>query len=200
MFGTIIIEDQINVFPCELNNFSESLSLNSQSNSNPETVDPLVILRNRINDKYLNKVVKNAGLMIYFVGFDGVDHADIDDDGGLLYSVTFKMIAFKPYIGEIIEGVIVGSDSTGLTVSLGFFNDVKIPCSDLREPKSIDSNTKLWSWDYENHKLYYFIDSTIRFKVSNILFNDQVNDNEMPSMVIVGNVQGDGLGMISWWI
>ncbi|KAJ1610544.1 RPB7 subunit of the RNA polymerase III [Cryptosporidium canis] len=199
MFGTINIEDQVNVSPSELNHFSESPSLDLQSNSDSKVTDPLVILRKRINDKYLNKVVKNAGLMIYFIGFDDIGHAEIDDDGGLLYSVTFKMIAFKPYIGEIIEGVVIGSDSTGLTVSLGFFNDVKIPCSDLREPKSIDSNTKLWSWEYENHKLCYFIDSTIRFRVSNVVFNDQTHDSGLPSMVILGNVQSDGLGMISWW-
>ncbi|OII74638.1 RPB7 subunit of the RNA polymerase [Cryptosporidium ubiquitum] len=199
MFGVITIEDQINVFPNELNNFSEICLKSLQKNRSPKIDDPLVILRNRINDKYLNKVVKNVGLMVHFVGFDCVDHADIDDEGGLIFCVTFKMISFKPYIGEVIEGVVIDSDSTGLTVSLGFFNDIKIPCNDLREPKSIDSNTKIWSWDYENHKLCYFIDFRIRFKVSSIVFNDQVYDNCLPSMVIVGNVQNDGLGMISWW-
>ncbi|KAH8584684.1 RNA polymerase Rpb7 [Cryptosporidium sp. chipmunk genotype I] len=200
MFGVITIEDQINVFPNELNHFSEILLKDMKNRANPKIKDPLVILRNRINDKYLNKVINNAGLMIYFVGFDCVDHADIDDDeGGLLFRVTFKMISFKPYIGEVIEGVVIDSDSTGLTVSLGFFNDVKIPCSDLREPKSIDSNTKIWSWDYENHKLCYLIDSTIRFKVSSVLFNEQPHDNSISPMVVVGNVQNDGLGMISWW-
>lgn len=199
MFGIITIEDQIDVFPNELNHFSEICSKNLQKNTSSEINDPLVILRSRINDKYLNKVVKNAGLIIHFVGFDFVDHADIDDEGGLIFCVAFKMISFKPYIGEVIEGVVTNSDSTGLTVSLGFFNDIKIPSSDLREPKSIDSNTKLWSWDYEGHKLCYFIDFRIRFRVSSIVFNDQTHNNGIPSMVIIGNVQNDGLGMISWW-
>ncbi|KAF7457734.1 RNA polymerase Rpb7, N-terminal domain-containing protein [Cryptosporidium felis] len=200
MFGLISIEDQIHVSPNELSQFTFKDEKGISSSINQQLHDPLVILRNRVNEKYLNRIVKNAGLMIYFVGFEEIGHAEIDtDNGGLLYSVSFKMIVFKPYIGEIIEGIIINSDSTGLTVSLGFFSDIKIPCNDLREPKSVDINKKIWSWDYENHKLPYYVDSMIRFKVSNIIFNDQGQDIGMPSMVVVGNVQNDGLGMTSWW-
>ncbi|KAH7646936.1 RPB7 subunit of the RNA polymerase III [Cryptosporidium bovis] len=199
MFGIITIEDQISILPNELKYFSDYQTNRSDRNKSNKG-DPLVLMRNRINEKYINKIVKNAGLITTFVGFDEVGYAEIDyDSGALMFKVSFQMIAFRPYAGEVIEGVIIGSDSTGLTISLGFFSDIKIPCSDLREPKSMDINTMLWSWDYENHKLLYLIDSKIRFRVTSIIFNEQNNNSNLSPMVIVGNVQEDGLGMISWW-
>ncbi|KAH8739585.1 RPB7 subunit of the RNA polymerase III [Cryptosporidium ryanae] len=199
MFGTITIEDKIPIFPDELEYFSD-YPTNKFHGDKSKKSDPLMIMRNRINEKYINRIVKNAGLITSFIGFDEVDHADIDyDSGALFFKVSFQMISFRPYVGEVIEGIVVSSDSTGLTVSLGFFSDIKIPCIDLREPKSMNMDTMLWSWDYENHKLFYLIDSKIRFRVTNIIFNEQSNNSNLSPMVIIGNVQEDGLGMTSWW-
>ncbi|OII71368.1 DNA-directed RNA polymerase II subunit RPB7 [Cryptosporidium andersoni] len=197
MFGTVSITDKIHVYPNEFLAFSEASLFNKKMNSKCSR-SSLHILKERISEKYINKVIKNVGLVISLVEFDYVDHAVIDsDDGSLYFNTTFRIIVFKPFISEIIEGIIINSDSTGLTVSLGFFNDIKIPSNELREPKSMNGDTKLWSWNYETHHLYYLINSIIRFRVTGVLFND--SDTEVSSMVIMGNVQNDGLGMISWW-
>lgn len=39
----------------------------------------------------------------------------------------FRLVVFRPFRSEILEGTIESATSTGMTVSLGFFEDIFIP-------------------------------------------------------------------------
>lgn len=43
--------------------------------------------------------------------------------------VRFRLIIFRPFIGEVLEGKVRSSSEEGIHVSLGFFDDILIPPS-----------------------------------------------------------------------
>jgi len=55
---------------------------------------------------------------------------------------------FKPFKGEIITGKVRSSTVDGLYVSLGFFEDVFIPASELQTPSTFVHKENLWMWSY----------------------------------------------------
>lgn len=86
-------------------------------------------IKDEIHIKYSKKVLLNIGLCISI--YDFVDIGDpfiIPGDGATYSEVIFRMIVFKPFLGESIIGTIISSDKTkGLNVHLDFFRDIIIP-------------------------------------------------------------------------
>jgi DNA-directed RNA polymerase subunit E'/Rpb7 len=38
------------------------------------------------------------------------------------FDVTFDVVLFKPFIGEVLEGTLTSADASGAHVSVGFFS------------------------------------------------------------------------------
>ena len=70
-------------------------------------------------------------------------------EGASVQSVKFRLVIFKPFIGEILAGRILSSNKDGLKVSMDFFSDIFVPGSLLQEPSEYDPATGLWKWCYE---------------------------------------------------
>ncbi len=89
-----------------------------------------------INDKYSNKIIPDVGLCISLYDFVEVGEPYIYSGDGASYSdVKFRLVVFRPNIGDVITGIIVDSnDRIGLKVSLDFFDDVFIPHPQLPSP------------------------------------------------------------------
>lgn len=86
----------------------------------------------------MHQVVTNVGLIIAFYDFIEIKEAKIlAGDGRAHFKIVFRMIAFQPYPGEILQGLVSGSDSVGLLISLEFIHDIRIPLTSLREPKGL---------------------------------------------------------------
>lgn len=56
----------------------------------------------------------------------------------LSISVEFRLIVFRPFKGEILEGTLHDCDPTGITIHLDFFNDIWVPC-----PANVFENSHL---------------------------------------------------------
>lgn len=67
-------------------------------------------------------------------------------------AVTFRMIVFRPFIGEAVEGVVSGLDEDGVTISLDFFNDVYVPAAMLHSPSTFDTDSNQWVWLFEDRE------------------------------------------------
>ena len=73
-------------------------------------------------------MISDFGLCICIQDFSRVEDAIIyPADGGAHHRVVFRVIVFRPFVGEIAVGTIVGSDENGLKVSIEFFEDIFIP-------------------------------------------------------------------------
>lgn len=104
-------------------------------------------------------------------------------DGTVNVNIEFRMVVFRPYKGEIIQGVILESHaSTGLRIGLDFFADVFVPVSGLPAksklvpptPGEPDSKA-IWAWDENNdldNAYFYEQYEIVRFRVEEEIWND----------------------------
>jgi len=120
-------------------------------------------LLDKMQVHYCNKVLHEHGLAITIAEVDGVDAPRIfPDDGGTYTKVTFKVLIFRPSIAETIIGRVGYADDSGFLVTLGFFQDIFVPKSELppgttlvKEPPSENQrgrrtrDQRCWVWYYK---------------------------------------------------
>ncbi|KAJ3678669.1 hypothetical protein LUZ60_002472 [Juncus effusus] len=165
-------------------------------------------IKGELEKLFLDKVIANLGLCISVYDIRSVEGGFIyPGEGYSSYKVVFRLIMFKPFVGEAIVGKIESSDEFGLQVSLGFFNDIRIPKHLLMQPCNRGPDG-IWVWNYgdggEDSEYPLTINEEIRFRVSNVKFPpiplEQSEDSKPFSpMEITGDINGDGLGLTSWW-
>jgi len=165
--------------------------------------DEIYAINQAITLKYVNKVLKNVGLIIsmYDIISIGDRHVYPGDDGAHI-NVVFRLIVFKPFIGEVITGKLISSNARGVKISLGFFDNIFI-FPDLLQPRSsFDEQDKVWVWPYEDHRLEMNINEDIIFRVHTVkcVLEEQNEQEEgVQPMIIIGTINDQGLGMIDWW-
>ena len=123
---------------------------------------------NYLLSEYCNKIIgPNNGLCITVSGIDNIGDARIfAEDGGTYVNVKFRLIMFKPYNNEIIEGSIATSDESGIRISLGFFEQVFISKDCLPKPSYYDKKNKVWIYQTKNNeKLIMEKDDIVNLKV-----------------------------------
>ncbi|KAF4676282.1 DNA-directed RNA polymerase III subunit RPC8 [Perkinsus chesapeaki] len=199
----------------------------------PDEFEPgkhITHLRRRIQEKYVDRVIPEVGLVIALYDVIRITDAYIhpadfhNQKGGAFCKVAFRLCVFRPMVGETLVGVVDRSTATGLYVKLGsWFKDVHIPYADLKDPCLYDEQTKLWIWQYKRDdatdSFFYRPGATICFTVKGIVFNQRqepkansalaeaVAEKEakgptapLPPMQVLGSVAGDGMGLTSWWL
>jgi DNA-directed RNA polymerase III subunit RPC8 len=124
-------------------------------------------LRTAIQEEYANRVLSGEGLCIGLFHLDSthVSPQYVGGDGGAYVKCTFRLIVFRPIVGEVLIGRIRACDASGMTVSLGFFDDVFISSDNFQQPAQFDPAERLWMWRYQNHDLYMDLQHTVRFRV-----------------------------------
>ena len=91
-------------------------------------------------------------------------------EGSAIQLVKFRMVVFRPFIGEIITGKLVGSNREGLKISVDFFDDILIPASLLQSPCVYNPSDGLWTWKYgENHDTDFVMDLGEEVKTSTFI-------------------------------
>eukprot|EP00656_Telonema_subtile_P039040 TRINITY_DN4418_c0_g1_i2.p1 TRINITY_DN4418_c0_g1~~TRINITY_DN4418_c0_g1_i2.p1 ORF type:complete len:167 (-),score=35.59 TRINITY_DN4418_c0_g1_i2:190-690(-) len=103
-------------------------------------------------------------------------------------NVKFRIVVFRPFVGEVMTGTISRINEEGMMVSLGFTDDVFIPASFLPEPSefSRDDPTEHdhpragWVWFYENEdeegnkeemKFWADLGDQVRLRVHSVHFH-----------------------------
>jgi DNA-directed RNA polymerase III subunit RPC8 len=131
MFLLATVEDKVSTLPDEFDRPSA------------------IVIMEKIEIKYCNKVLVNGGLCISFYDFVEIGDAYVyPSEGSAIQHVKFRIIVFRPFIGEIIIGRIAKSDRNGLRVSLDFFDDIVVPPSLLMNPCRFDNTAGEWIWEY----------------------------------------------------
>lgn len=144
-------------------------------------------ITDELNSKYSNKIVANLGLCVCV--FDLVEIEDPiihPNEGGAFIRVKFRLILFRPFVGEILVGKVKSSDAEGIKVTLGFFDEIFIPASLLQQPCSFDRSERVWIWNYEGNSLFLDVNETIRVRVLSELFLD-VPPVEKDLLVVVNS-------------
>ncbi|KAK9272080.1 hypothetical protein L1049_002449 [Liquidambar formosana] len=160
---------------------------------------------------FLDKVIANLGLCISVYDIRSIDGGFIfPGDGASTYTVKFRLIMFRPFVGEIITAKLKESDTNGLRLTLGFFDDIYVPAHLMpnpsqSEPDPENKNQVRWMWEFQGEK--YPIDGIdeIRFRVHNVNYpsipiEQPKESRPFAPMVVTGSLDYDGLGPISWWV
>ncbi|KAK9471196.1 RNA polymerase III subunit Rpc25-domain-containing protein [Dipodascopsis tothii] len=169
-------------------------------------------LEDEINAKYANKVVHDVGLCISL--YDVLDVGDgliKHGDGSAFIKVVFRLIVFRPFVGEVLTGWISSCSEEGIRVRMDFFDDILIPKEYLFEECVFISREQAWVWKTE-HELYLDTNEKIRFRVEQEIFTDvsprgpkNANDDEhntatqSPPYSLLASCQTYGMGLVTWW-
>ncbi|KAJ9696287.1 hypothetical protein PVL29_008495 [Vitis rotundifolia] len=167
-------------------------------------------IKGELESLFLDKVIANLGLCISVYDIRSIDGGFVfPGDGASTYTVEFRLVMFRPFVGEIITAKLKESDANGLQLSLGFFDDIYIPVHLMPnpchcEPDPENKSQVIWIWDYQEQKFPIDGLDEIRFQVQSVSYPpipvEQPKESKpFAPMVIMGSLDYDGLGPVSWW-
>lgn len=172
------------------------------------------------------RVLPDIGLVICRYG-----KATILSTGGVCqgsrtyWAVSFELLVFCPFVGEILVGTLEHASPEGIRVSLGgFFDSVFVPAFWMLRPSVYDTKAGEWVWETEEDRYPMHLHSAIRVRVKSWQYTKRVatakgleettklsgrkrsssivEDEEgsvVPAMQITASICEDGLGLLEWW-
>ncbi|WVQ69383.1 uncharacterized protein L199_007600 [Kwoniella botswanensis] len=115
----------------------------------PKTFDipPAITIQDAINRKYANKLVPDKGLALSLFDILTAEDGKVTWGNGMMYyKVSFRLMLFAPFVGEVIVGKVLSTTKSYIRVSLGFFQDIYIVPSLLPPNSSYDPTQKKFFW------------------------------------------------------
>ncbi|KAF2196883.1 DNA-directed RNA polymerase III polypeptide, partial [Delitschia confertaspora ATCC 74209] len=168
-------------------------------------------IKDAINEKYANKVLQKVGLCICMWDLLEASEGLIGHGTGLVnVNVECRMVVFRPFRGEIIQGKIKDSDEKGITIDLDFTCEVYVPGSNLPSNSSFDRAEGVWVWHSEETDLYFDKGEMVRLRIEQEFWEDQgpgmkegeeeeEGEEVRSSYTILGSMAHSGLGPALWW-
>ncbi len=137
------------------------------------------VLTEEVDRKYANKIVMDVGLGVCLYDFVEIGDAYLyPSDGAAHHRVTFRLMVFRPFVGEVLVGRVAQCSENGIRVSLGFFDDIFVPSYLLQTPSEFDAREKVWVWTYNSDeagepavRYPMELDEPIRFRVRSVNFS-----------------------------
>lgn len=160
---------------------------------------------NLLHERYVDKVVKDLGLCVTIYDVQAIEGGYVlPSEGAPSFTVTFRLVMFRPFVGEVLTAKLKSCDKTGLWLSMDFFSDIFVPDYYLQQPSAYDESENVWFWNYHDTKMYMDLEETIRFRVAHVKFPplplEQAKDAKpFAPMEITGDINADGLGLACWW-
>jgi DNA-directed RNA polymerase III subunit RPC8 len=146
-------------------------------------------------------------------------------EASAIVKVKFRLVVFRPFVGEILEGTVRSSSEEGIHVSVSLFDDILVPPACMQSNTTFDPSEQVWSWNYEENQMFLDVGETIRFRVMGEQFTETaplqkevlmaaraaaLSDTEVTPVEeevpvtpapykLVATVAEDGLGLVRWW-
>lgn len=179
MFQLIILEDKLTCTPDQINRDPSEVFITQSLHDFLDSFSPLYfchqVIIEQIEIKYVNKVIPNVGLGIAFFDYVSVGEPYLyPAAGSAIRLVVFRLVVFRPFIGEVITGRVTRMSKDGLAVSIDFFDDITISGAQLQNPSTYDPVKNQWTWVYddgENQTPFVTeVGDQVRFKVRSVSF------------------------------
>ncbi|KAI9858532.1 MAG: DNA-directed RNA polymerase III subunit rpc25 [Vezdaea acicularis] len=168
-------------------------------------------IEDNLNAKYANKVIQKVGLCICVYDILTASEGYIGHGTGIAnVNVEFRLVVFRPFKGEVLVGKISSSTEHGIKIRLDFFDEIFVPGHLLFENTRFSAQEAVWIWQNEGVQLFFDKNETVRFRVENELWHDQVPlppseraeqsaaERRSPYTLEASMGQG-GLGCTLWW-
>ncbi|GIX60689.1 DNA-DIRECTED RNA POLYMERASE II, III, putative [Babesia caballi] len=142
-------------------------------------------LTQKVEDKYVDRagggafvadssqILAGVGLVVLVQDF--AFHCEpriLPNDASALFTLRLKLLVFAPERDEQLRGTVVGSDASGISVSLGFFSDIKIIPLFMPKNAAFDRDAKAWYTVQGDARRYYKNSAAIQFKVVEVTYNE----------------------------
>ena len=192
MFSLALVTDSIRIHP----RTSQSSSL-------------LHSVFDSLNARFCNRVLTGVGLVLRVfdvveleepIIHSGESHSSVkgkrssgvrNTDTRLL--AKFRLVVFKPFVGEVLIGKIRSCTEEGLSISLTFFDDIFIPAHCLQPGTTFNAQERLWVWNYDGNELFMDLDEPVRFRVLSLSFSETAPVQKEALLAAVANkMQGIG--------
>eukprot|EP00270_Netrium_digitus_P021937 TRINITY_DN9649_c0_g3_i1.p1 TRINITY_DN9649_c0_g3~~TRINITY_DN9649_c0_g3_i1.p1 ORF type:complete len:203 (-),score=56.58 TRINITY_DN9649_c0_g3_i1:217-783(-) len=187
MFALVEVEEDVRIAPQELNR------------------KPVEAITSVLKSNFLDKVIQDIGLVISLYDILSLDGGLVHQgDGAPHFQVRFRLVVFRPFVGEVLIGRIQKCDASGVYVTLGFFWDIHIPEHLLQIPSYFDEQEKVWIWKFNENEMFMDLQEEVRFRVAAVKYPPLPLEQEKGAkpfapMQLVGDINADGLGLVSWW-
>jgi len=156
-------------------------------------------IQDNIHNKYSNKVVQNVGLCICLWDLLKASEGMITGgDSRVHVNVVFRLVVFRPFKGEILQGTICDDNEDGIRLHLDFFEDIWVPKNLLFEgayyavpepPEDLSQEQranwpkrKEWIWKPNDEEYAFSLNERIRFRVEAEIWHDHT-----PQKLIMGD-------------
>ncbi|RAL38480.1 hypothetical protein DM860_002458 [Cuscuta australis] len=132
-------------------------------------------IKEELEGLFVDKVIPELGLCISVYDIRSIHGGFIlPRDGASTYTVKFRLIMFRPFVGEVIAARLKESTKIGLRLSLGFFDDIYVPAALLPSPSEFKPDPKSqnrgrWFWN-DNEDFVYDDENAIRFQVNTVSY------------------------------
>lgn len=143
--------------------------------------------------------------------------------------VKFRLIVFRPFIGEVLEGTVRSCSEEGIHISLSFYDDILIPPTCMQSDTIFDPSEQVWTWNYQENRMFLDVGEAIRFRVLSEHFEETAPVQKDALMAaraaslaaagladvpvassegvapppapykLVASIAEDGLGLSRWW-
>ncbi|GER29718.1 DNA-directed RNA polymerase III subunit RPC8 [Striga asiatica] len=153
-------------------------------------------IRGELEFLLLDKVIENLGLCVSVYDIQSINGGFVfPGNGASTHTVVFRLVMFRPFVGEVISARLMESTKDGLrfsiseieldlsqssinlclAVSLGFFEDVYVPVPCLNSPNHSEPDPTIkggvkWVWEYEGENYPIDGEDEIRFKVLSVSY------------------------------
>ena len=142
--------------------------------------------------------------------------------------VKFRLILFRPFVGEVLEGRVRSSSEEGIHVTLGFFDDILVPAHCMPADTHFDPTEQVWAWHYEGSRMFLDAGERIRIRMLSEHFTESAPLQKEALMAVRGtamllgepsavatpattvaevapyrltaSIAEDGLGLVRWWL
>ncbi|KAJ2559790.1 DNA-directed RNA polymerase III complex subunit Rpc25 [Coemansia sp. RSA 1933] len=194
MFVLVVLQDTLKIIPSEFTKTRQDA------------------LKDAINSKYSNRVLHDIGLCMAVHDLQEIDEGFVQHSEGWIWvKVKFRVIVFRPFMEEILVGRIRSASPRGIQITMGFFDDIEVPADQMPAGSEFNAAEGVWVWTYEDNDLFLDLDEPVRFRVMRASFLDvspprpRVGDvdsvpvSHPPPYSLMCSINGDGLGLLSWW-
>lgn len=116
--------------------------------------DIVASLTHNINVKYANRILPNVGLCVAHFDYLDISEGHIrNGDGCTYFKIGFRLIVYRPFIGEVLVGKVKSSDEQGMRITMGFFDDIHVSWEGMPQPSAYDRTEAAWFWVWVNDDL-----------------------------------------------
>jgi DNA-directed RNA polymerase subunit E'/Rpb7 len=128
------------------------------------------LLRAKLIEKVQGSISEKYGYVVVVLSVEEPSSGKIlDTSGDVLFNIRYRAVIMKPFVGEVMDGVIDKVEKYGIHVSVG---PLKIFISNSQFPPGFDYHEQSNSYisKVQNDKLQ--IDTEVRFRIMGVQYDN----------------------------